>query len=264
MIPAIIWAVLILVPLAYLFIIPFRTQQEYSANPLGIPAGLNFENYATAWNQGQLGTAFANTMAVTAVSVAAIIALSSAAAYALSRWRGRAGSRLFTVFALGLIVPFQLGLPTLYKMWAGAGLVDNLPGVILIQIGAGIPLAVFLYYGFLSGVPRELEEAAKIDGASDLRVFTSLVFPLLKPATATVAILSTITVWNDLIVSLYFLQSKANQTLPKATIGFQSTFNNDVPVFFACAVLSLVPVLIAFIALQKFVLSGLTAGALRS
>ena len=262
--PAAIWALLIAIPMIYLLIIPFRTQSAYSNNPLALPKSFDLDNFSVAWNQGHLGGAFLNTAIITVVAITAIVALSSVAAYAIVRWRGRAGGRMYVFFALGLIIPFQLGLPTLFKLWAQVGLVDTLPGVILIQIGAGLPLAVFLYTGFLRDVPMELEEAAKIDGASEIRTFISVVFPLLKPVTATVVVLSSITIWNDLIVSLYFLQSPANKTVPQSTIGFESSFNNDVPVFFACAVLTVIPIVAAFIALQRFVLSGLTSGALKS
>jgi raffinose/stachyose/melibiose transport system permease protein len=262
--PALMWAAIILIPILVMISIAFRTSASYSADPIAIPHGLTLGNFARAWIDGNLFSAFVNTAIITVASVLLIVAIGSLASYSIVRWVGSGGNRLYVYFALGLIVPFQLGLPTLYKIWAQLGLVDNLFGVILIQVGAGLPFAIFLYSGFLRTVPLELEESAKLDGASDLRTFVSIVFPLLRPATATVVILEAIAVWNDLIVSLYFLQSTNNQTLPKATIGFQSLFNNDTPVIFACAILTVIPIIAIFISLQRFFLSGLTAGALRS
>ena len=263
LLPAIVWAVLILVPLAFLIFISLRTAQAYSVHPLSLPEFFDFQNYIDAWNQGTIPSAFVNNLIVTTASVVGVVALASFAAYGFVRWRGGGGSRFYVYFVLGLIVPFQLGLPILFKLWAGVGLVDSLPGVILVQIGAQLPLAVFLYAGFLRSVPLELEEAARIDGAGDLRIFVSVVFPLLRPVTATVVILSAIGVWNDLIVSLFFLSTPTNQTLPLATIGFVSIISSNQPVIFACAVITVLPIIVMFVLLQRFFMSGLTQGALR-
>ena len=263
LLPAIIWALVILIPIVFLVFISLRTPEAFAANPLGLPISLDLRNYTDAWNQGTIPSAFANNLIVTAASVIGVTVLSSLAAYAIVRWAGRAGGRLYVYFVLGLIVPFQLGLPILFKIWAQLGLVDSLPGVILVQIGAGLPLAVFLYAGFLRSVPLELEEAARLDGAGDIRIFVSVVFPLLRPATATVVILTAISVWNDLIVSLFFLSTPTNQTLPLTVVGFVSIVSSNQPLIFACAVITVLPIIVLFIFLQRFFMSGLTAGALR-
>jgi raffinose/stachyose/melibiose transport system permease protein len=263
LLPAIIWAALIIVPILYLVFISLRTATAYAADPLGLPKSFDIQNYIDAWNQGTIPSAFLNNLIVTAVSVVGVVALASLAAYGLVRWIGRAGNRFYVFFVLGLIVPFQLGLPILFKLWAGIGLVDSLPGVILIQIGANLPLAVFLYAGFLRSVPLELEEASRIDGAGDFRIFVSIVFPLLRPVTATVVILTAINVWNDLVVSLFFLSTPTNQTLPLTVIGFVSIVSSNQPLIFACAVITVLPIIVMFVVLQRFFMSGLTAGALR-
>ena len=263
LLPAIVWAAIIVIPLLFLVFISLRTATAYAKSPLDVPRSLDLQNYVDAWNQGTVPSAFLNNIVVTGVSVLGVVVLSSLAAYGIVRWRGRAGNRLYVYFVLGLIVPFQLGLPILFKMWAQLGLVDSLPGVIIVQIGASLPLAVFLYSGFLRSVPLELEEAARIDGAGDIRTFVSVVFPLLRPATATVVILTAITVWNDLVVSLFFLSTPSNQTLPLTIIGFVSIVSSNQPLIFACAVITVLPIIVLFIALQRFFISGLTAGALR-
>jgi raffinose/stachyose/melibiose transport system permease protein len=263
LLPAIIWAALVLIPIIFLIFISLRTEQAYSAHPLNFPEFFDFQNYIDGWNQGTIPTAFVNNLIVTVLAVIGVVVFASFAAYGIVRWHGRGGSRLYVYFVLGLIVPFQLGLPILFKIWAGLGLTDSLPGVILVQIGAELPLAVFLYAGFLRSIPVELEEAARIDGAGDLRTFVSVVFPLLRPVTATVVILTAIGVWNDLIVSLFFLSTPANQTLPLATIGFVSIISSNQPVIFACAVITVLPIIALFVLLQRFFMSGLTQGALR-
>jgi raffinose/stachyose/melibiose transport system permease protein len=263
LLPAILWALIVLVPIVFLVFISLRTPGAFAADPLGVPRSLDLRNYVDAWNDGTIPSAFLNNIIVTIVSVVGVVVLSSLAAYAIVRWTGRAGGRIYVYFVLGLIVPFQLGLPILFKIWAGLGLVDSLPGVILVQIGAGLPLAVFLYAGFLRSVPLELEDAARIDGAGDIRTFVSVVFPLLRPATATVVILTAISVWNDLVVSLFFLSTPTNQTLPLTVIGFVSIVSSNQPLIFACAVITVLPIIVLFVALQRFFMSGLTMGALR-
>lgn len=263
LLPAMVWALIILIPIVFLVFISLRTAQAFAADPLGVPTSLDLGNYVDAWSQGTIPSAFVNNIIVTVISVLGVVVLSSLAAYAIVRWTGRAGGRFYIFFVLGLIVPFQLGLPILFKLWAQLGLVDSLPGVILVQIGAGLPLAVFLYAGLLRSIPLELEEAARIDGAGDVRIFVSVVFPLLRPATATVVILTAISVWNDLVVSLFFLSTPTNQTLPLTVVGFVSIVSSNQPLIFACAVITVLPIIVLFVFLQRFFMSGLTAGALR-
>ncbi|MDJ1115089.1 carbohydrate ABC transporter permease [Microbacterium dauci] len=258
-----VWAATLAIPFFYLLIISFRGRSEYAQNPLGLPTSLQWSNYAYAWERGNLLTAFANNIVVSVITVIGVVFIGSLAGYAIARWVGRAGNMFYVFFVFGLIVPFQLGLPMLYRIWAQIGLVDSIPGVILIQIATSLPFAIFLYAGFLLAVPRELEESAKVDGASELRTFVSIVFPLLSPATATVVIMSSISVWNDLLVALFFLQSEEKLTLGKSTLGLMNTFNSDVPVVFAAAVITVVPIIVLFISLQKFFISGLTQGALK-
>jgi raffinose/stachyose/melibiose transport system permease protein len=258
-----LWATSLAVPFFFLVMISLRTRHEFANDPLGLPANPVWENYAQAWERGDFMTAFVNNIIVSVATVLGVIVIGSLAGYAVARWRGRSGNIFYIFFVFGLIVPFQLGLPMLYRIWAELGLVDSLLGVIIIQIATSLPFSIFLYAGFLLTVPLELEDSARVDGASEARTFVSIVFPLLRPATATVVIISAISVWNDLLVALFFLQSAEKQTLGKATLGLMNTMNSDVPVVFAAAVITLVPVIVLFVSLQRFFISGLTQGALR-
>lgn len=258
-----VWATTLAVPFFYLVVISLRTRHEFSNDPLGLPVTPVWANYVAAWERGDLLGSFVNNIVVSVTTVLGVVAVASLAGYAIARWRGRVGNLFYMFFVFGLIVPFQLGIPMLYRIWAQLGLVDTLIGVIIIQIATSLPFAIFLYAGFLLTVPLELEESARLDGAGELRTFVSIVFPLLRPATATVVIMSSISVWNDLLVALFFLQSPGNLTLGKATLGLMNTFNSDVPVVFAAAVITVVPILVLFVSLQRFFISGLTQGALR-
>ncbi|GAA1661428.1 carbohydrate ABC transporter permease [Microbacterium lacus] len=263
LLPALVWAIVILIPLGYMLMISLSTRAHYAQSPTVLQWPPVLDNYVSAWQQGSLPQAFVNNTVVTAAAVLLVVLLGSAAAYGIIRWRGRLKGPVYGYFALGLIVPFQLGLPMLFQLWAQWGLADSLVGVTIVHVGAGLPFAVFVFSGFLLTVPRELEEAAMLDGASTLRVFVSVVLPLLKPATATVVVFTAIGVWNDLLISLFFLQSPGNLTLSRTALAFQSTYNSDVPLIFAAAILIVIPVVLVFVILQRSILSGLTQGALR-
>lgn len=263
LLPPTLWAIAIVVPIVYLLLISVRTTAEYRLAPLALPAEPHWDNYVRAWVDGNLGQAYLNNIIITVVGVAAVVLFGSMAGYAIARSRRRVGKAVYLLFIAGIVVPVQLGLPALFKIWASLGLVDTLPGAILVHIGSSLPFAVFLYSGFVLSVPAELEESGRVDGAGDLRVFFSIVFPLLRPVTATIVILTSIGVWNDLLVSLFFLPSSENYTLARATIGFLGAYTSDVPVVFACAVLTVVPIIALFVALQRYFVSGLTQGALK-
>lgn len=258
-----VWAVMILIPIAFMVFGSLRTRQEYALDPRGLPSDPQFANYATAWIDANLATAYVNNIVVTVAAVLGVIALGSLAAYGIARSAGPFSAAGYAYFALGLIVPFQLGLPALYKMAVRVGLVDNLFGVVLVHIGTQLPLAVFLYSGFLATIPLELEESARVDGAGTFRVFRSIVFPLLEPVHATVVVLTSIAIWNDLIVSLFFLQSEGNLTLSRTTLSFMSLYNSNIPVIYASGVIVVLPILVLFFVMQRYLVAGITQGALK-
>jgi len=257
------WAIGVAIPLCYLLITSLRSNADYIQHPTSWPQVWTFDNYVTAWTQGLFVRGFVNNVIVTGLATVGVIVLGSAAAYGISRWASRWSQALNIYTVLGLIVPFQLGLPTLYRLWVAMGLDNSLLGAACVHIGSSLPLAIFLYLGFLRSVPRDLEDAARIDGAGEFRVFASVVFPLLAPTTATLIILMCIFVWNDLIISVFFLQDTSVYTLPKTNLTLTGALEADVPALMASAVIAVLPVIIVFIALQRRFLSGLTAGAFR-
>lgn len=254
---------LILVPSFYMVSNSLRSRAEYAADPLGLPLAPTIDNYVKAWERGALAPAFVNTTVITIGSIIGLVVVGSLAAYAIVRWRGRSGNRIYLYFVMGLIIPFQIGIPVLYRVWAQLGLIDSLFGIVLLHIGSSLPLTIFLFAGFLLSVPLELEESARVDGASEFRVFWQIVFPLLRPVTATVVILNGLGIWNDLILSLFFLQSEETFTLTRATVLFQAEDNIDQPALFAFGVMTVLPVVLLFVIFQRYFMSGLTQGALR-
>ena len=161
------------------------------------------------------------------------------------------------------MIPFQLSMIPLYRMLKMLHLINTHFGVILIYIALTIPFSIFLYVGFLKGIPKELEESALIDGCGPFRTFAKIVFPLMKPVTASIVITNSLTVWNDFLVPLLYLQARENRTIPVAIFNFTGQYNNNWAMIFAAIVLSALPLVVAFLFLQKHFIKGIVGGAVK-
>lgn len=262
--PLLLWTVLLLVPLITTISIALKTRYDLLIDPIGLPKPVAWDNISTAWQNADLGQALFNSVLITALGVVGLIVLGASAAYPLARRTGRWSNGIYVYFILGLIVPLQLGLIPLYQLWADVGLLNSQVGVILIQIGELLPLTIFLFTGFIKTVPRELEEAATIDGAGQFRTFWTIVFPLIRPVTATVVIVTSLVIWNDFLIPLLFLQEPDLQTIPLAIYGFVGQYSQSWNLIFASIVVSSLPIIALFLILQRSFIKGLTGGALKA
>lgn len=258
-----IWSVVVLVPLWMLLSIAFKTPSEFLENPFGLPASIRLDNFVSSWTQASLGLALGNSLLVTAISLVALVLFGSAAAYALARGSSRIHRALYVYFLLGLMVPFQIAMIPLYKVFRTFELINKIPGGILAYVAVTIPFVVFLFFEFVRALPADLEEAASIDGCGRVRAFALIVFPLLKPVTATVVITNCISIWNDFMVPLLFLQKSSVRTIPIAIYSFTGEYNNQWPLIFAGVVISSLPMVIAFLLLQKQFIKGIVSGAVK-
>lgn len=264
LVPLLLWTVLLLVPLITTISIALKTRYDLLIDPIGLPKPVAWDNISTAWQNADLGQALFNSVLITALGVVGLIVLGASAAYPLARRTGRWSNGIYVYFILGLIVPLQLGLIPLYQLWADVGLLNSQVGVILIQIGELLPLTIFLFTGFMKTVPRELEEAATIDGAGQFRTFWTIVFPLIRPVTATVVIVTSLVIWNDFLIPLLFLQEPDLQTIPLAIYGFVGQYSQSWNLIFASIVVSSLPIIALFLILQRSFIKGLTGGALKA
>lgn len=264
LVPLLLWTVLLLVPLITTVSIALKTRYDLLIDPIGLPKPVAWDNISTAWQNADLGQALFNSVLITALGVVGLIVLGASAAYPLARRTGRWSNGIYVYFILGLIVPLQLGLIPLYQLWADIGLLNSQVGVILIQIGELLPLTIFLFTGFMKTVPRELEEAATIDGAGQFRTFWTIVFPLIRPVTATVVIVTSLVIWNDFLIPLLFLQEPDLQTIPLAIYGFVGQYSQSWNLIFASIVVSSLPIIALFLILQRSFIKGLTGGALKA
>ncbi len=258
------WALLALLPLWMLLSISLKGEQELTRFPLSIPNVWRFGNYTQAWKDAHLGVAFWNSLLITGCSLLAIIVIGAMAAYPLARFANRLTNGVYTLFVAGMVLPFQLAIIPLYKIIKAMHLMNSPISAILIYTTSHLAFTIFIYTGFMKSVPRELDEAALIDGCGPFRTFWQIIFPLMKPATSTVAIMNSLFIWNDLLVPLLFLQGRSSQTIPLAIFSFVGDYNNNWPLMFAAIVISSVPLIALFVFAQKHFVKGITAGAVKS
>lgn len=245
----------------YVFLtVALKTPAALAADPLAFPTDPALGNFAEAWQRGRLGQAMINSLVVTGISVAALVACGATAAYTLARRLGRLSLGLYLLFLLGLMIPLQLGMVPLYQLMRDANLLQTYTSLIIFEVGHQLPLVVFLYTGFLRALPREYEEAARVDGAGPATVFRRIVLPLLRPITGTVVILSSINIWNDFLTPLLYVGGSAQQTLPVAIFAFRGEFASQWQIIFAGLGIAIAPILIVYFLLQKYIIKGFASG----
>lgn len=254
------FALVFLFPLYVLFVQALKSPTELAASPLGLPTRLYLGNFVQAWTAARIGPALINSTIITGTSVLLLVVLGAMGAYVLARRRSRLSDGLFQLFLLGIILPFQLALIPLYQLIKSWHLLGTYAAMILFHTGGLLPLAIFLFAGFLRSTTRTYEEAALIDGATHLQTFAYVVFPLLRPVTGTVIILSTIIVWNDFFTPLLYLSGSGRQTVPVAIYSFVGQYVSQWHLIFAGLIIGTAPILIAFFFLQHAVIKGFASG----
>ena len=252
------------IPIYYLIVTTFKNPQEATQSPLGLPKVWVFQNYVDAFANMQYPRALFNTVKITVLAVAIIVLVTSMAGYALARTKSRWGNRIFLLFLAGLVVPFQMNIVSLFKIVKSIGLMNTAWAVILVDVAINVPQGIFLFKEFVeSTIPKELEEAAEIDGCSVIRKFFVIVLPLLKPVIATVVILVTLNVWNEFMTPLLFLQSREQDVILQEVSRNIGQFSTDWTALFPMLMLGVAPLMIFYIFMQKYIIAGVSAGAVK-
>lgn len=258
-----ILAALVAVPFYYLFATTFKNAEEASMHPLRFPTQFRFEQYVESWNAMNYLNVLKNNLIITAVSVLFVVIVSAMAAYPLARRRHKVNKFIFVLILAGIMVPYQMAIIPLFRLIKALHLIDNELGVILIYTFIFMPLATFIFNGFIRTLPVELEEAAKIDGCGVWRTYWQITFPLLRPATATVIILVSLNVWNDFIFPLLFLQSRDKATILLEVYRNVGQFSTDWTSMFPMMVLGILPMLIFYLVMQKHIIKGIASGSIK-
>jgi raffinose/stachyose/melibiose transport system permease protein len=251
-------------PLVVLTFNSLKSNAEVSQNPLGPPQTLHFENFSQAWVQGNFGTTVRNSLLFVVGTVAGVLVLGGLAAYSLARL-DPPGSNLFMVYMLGgSTLPIWLFLVPLYFMWNRLGLINTMPGVILIYIALNAPLAVFLLRSFMVQLPRDFEDAARVDGANELQVLTRVILPLSWPGFLTVGLVVALGVWSEFQIALIFIQNPDLFPVTTSFWAFTRRFSRDWALTSAAAVMMIAPLLAIFLTLQRRFIEGLTQGGVKT
>lgn len=257
---AIVW----FIPIYYLIVTTLKSPQEATESPLALPRVPQLKNYADAWVNMEYPRAFGNTFIITASAVLLIVIFGSMAGYALARTKSKVGNAMFLLFLAGLIVPFQMNIVSLYKIVKSFGLMNTLLAVILVDVAINTPQAIFLFKEFIeSTIPKELEEAAAIDGCSAVKRFFVIVLPLLKPVISTVVIIVSLNVWNEFMTPLLFLQSRQNGVILQEVTRNIGQFATDWTALFPMLMLGVAPLMIFYVFMQKYIIAGVAAGAVK-
>ncbi|MBD9049446.1 MAG: carbohydrate ABC transporter permease [Ruminococcus sp.] len=257
----------VLFPLYMTVIIAFKNPSEMTndvAGALAPPSSWSFDNFAEAMRVTNFWSALANSLIITGITIILSVLIHSIAGYVIGRnMRRKKGYKLVYFYIVsGMFVPFAILMMPLVKETAQIGLA-NLIGVILLYLVFYMPMNVMLYSGYLKNIPLDMEEAAEIDGASTWKTYWTVIFPMMKPMHATVAVLTALGTWNDVMTPLVIMSGSENTTLPLAQLNFQTQFGTNYNLAFASYLLSLIPILIFYVVCQKQIIGGVANGAVK-
>lgn len=250
-------------PLYLVFVNSVKTVREIYLSPLGLPAEISWDNFGRVMEQIDFGQALKNSLFFVVFGVAGLLVICSMAAYRLARHRTRVNKFVYLLLVSSILVPFQTVMIPLIKIMASIGLYNTRIGVLLAYYGYGIPFAVFLFYGFLSSIPREIEEAALIDGGSPFQVYRCIILPLLKPICVTVAVLDVLWIYNDFLLPFVLISDNELRTLPLVMYTFFTAYERPWDLAMASLTMVLTPAIIMFVILQKQITGGIVSGAVK-
>ncbi|MNW41447.1 L-arabinose transport system permease protein AraQ [compost metagenome] len=259
-----IFSLAFLYPLVLTIINSFKSFKEVMTDVIALPQSLSFENYAYVWKFINYPRLFMNNAIITLLGLVGIILIASIAAYKLARTKSRASLIIYFICIMPMLIPFQSIMLTVLQMAKDFNLSDSTWGLGLLYWGFGAPLALFIYHGFVKGIPKEIDESATIDGASGFKLFFSVIFPLLKSVTTTIIIIDVMWIWNDFLLPLLMVNgSPATKTLTLAAYTFVGQYTSDWQYAMTAMVMAVLPSIIVFIFLQKYIVKGVVAGAVK-
>ena len=250
-------------PLYLVFVNSVKTVREIYLSPLGLPVEISWNNFGRVMEKIDFGQALKNSLFFVVFGVAGLLVICSMAAYRLARHRTRVNKFVYLLLVSSILVPFQTVMIPLIKIIASIGLYNTRIGVLLAYYGYGIPFAVFLFYGFLSSIPREIEEAALIDGGSLFQVYRCIILPLLKPICVTVAVLDVLWIYNDFLLPFVLISDNELRTLPLVMYTFFTAYERPWDLAMASLTMVLTPAIIMFVILQKQITGGIVSGAVK-
>ncbi|MDF2964005.1 MAG: transporter permease [Paenibacillus sp.] len=249
-------------PFLYMVLTSFKTQEMFFKDPFSLITPIQFSNYTLAFEKG-LTRYFANSLYITAFSVLLIVLFAALASYPLSRIRFRMNKALFMLFVSGMMLPIHSTLIPIFKLTQDAGMYDSLMALLGPYIAFSLPISIFILTQFMSELPREIEEAAEIDGCTHGRIFWNIVLPMITPALSTIVIYNFIHIWTEFIFALVLITSPENMTLPLGMQKYYGELTVNVPALMAALTMASLPILLVYFFAQEKIVKGLTGGAVK-
>jgi len=255
--------IIMLLPIVIMVFSAFKTTPQIFSSPFGIPDFTNVANFVKIWTQTNFLRYLLNSFLVTGASMALILTLGTMAAYAIARYQFFGASFILMFFLAGLTLPLKLAIIPLFMLMRDLGILNNQLSLIFVYTAMGLPTTVFILTGFIRTLPNELEDAARMDGASEARIMWSIMLPLVRPAMVIAAIQNVVPIWNDFFFPLVFIQNDSLKTLPQGLTTFMGEYTTDWGVLFSGLTLSAAPIILIYIILSKQFIAGMTSGAIK-
>lgn len=252
-----------LFPLVWLFVTSLKTNAEYFDNPFSLPAVIQFQNYVNAFSQANLGRMIINSITVSVIATFINIMAAAMASYAISRFQFKGKEAIFAMFSAGVMVPLNALMVPYFTIFSRAGLLDSLNSLRILYAAIGLPMSVFIVRGFMDSFPREIEEAAYVDGCGFYGRFLRIVLPLTKIGLVTAATFQFLTCWNEFVYANLLTSSPATKTIQIGIRYFTNQFTTDYVSMYAAIVIAIIPSIIGYMLFQEQIISGLTSGAVK-
>ena len=256
-------AIILVYPLYLTINTSLKTQDEYYADRLGVPETPRFENYKYVWDQANIGRATRNSFMIMTISVAGQLAIGSLAAYAITKTGIKRPDRWSHAFLIPLAFSAQIVIIPLFTMFNIMHLFNTLASIIFIFIAGGLPLTIYLLSKFMHSIPNALTEAARIDGANHITIYSRIIIPLSKVPLITLVVINGMNVWNNFFVPFVFITKDSLMTLPQTLIIFQSSWSTSWPHVAAAVIFTIAPMFIVYFFLQRYIIEGVGAGAVK-
>lgn len=259
----IVLAFIYLAPLVWMLFVSVKDNAEIFSSPFALPQRIQWENYTFAWTAGFLGKATLNSAIVCIVTLVLSMIIGSMAAFAIARMRWKLAKLMMTYFMIGMMVPVHCVLIPLFKTFSAMGLYNSLLGLIIPYTTFSLPITIFIMTGFFENMPRELFEAACIDGCSIYKCFTTIALPLSKTGLFVTGLMSFVANWNELLLAMVFISDDTKKTLPVSLSKFVGPYNTNYVQMFAAIIIAIIPTIIVYCCFSNQIVDGLTAGAVK-
>ena len=254
---------LYIAPLLWCFMVSLKNNTELINNPFAFPKKLLFSNYATAWKKAYLGVALRNSVVVCAISLFFTLLIGSMAAFAIARLQWRGSNAMLTYFLIGMMIPVHCVLIPLFVQFSRIKLVNSLPSIMLPYIVFGLPITIYILTNFFRTMPKELFEAAAIDGCGIYRIFFTIAIPLAKTGLFVTGLMTFVGNWNELLLAMVFISEKMLKTIPVTLSYFVGPYKTNYVQMFAAIIIAIIPNVIVYCAFSNKIVDGLTAGAVK-